>query len=733
MSSSKKMNYITDNRLLKSGEGFPDLLNTSVLSELLEKDPTLLNKTDNKTGWTLLIRAVMNNNFQIAEYLLERHANPDKQNIYGETVLHLAVENGNHKIINLLLEKGANPNIQQLDGETPMHFAALKGDYKVIKLLLLYGANPMLLTFSNQYSALDYAAERGHTKCIQVLRPLNERSGSTSTKYQSSVGLQTSKNSDYRNRIDLNIPPIYNINNTARHNSSMIQKQEINNSFNVRDKRGHERHLSYQVQGGRGKDILDDYENDQNSFMNQMSNFENRLLHIKNKYLQVGNLSQLSSNKKLDEPNYEIQTPSSNYISSNVENYRFSFMNNIDHPQHYERGSKFSSHRLMNFSNKSSPENKESDRNVHTFTLNDDQNARLITMKPVEDLESYYENPDISRITYATIQANHEDNIFNMPLQIRNQNYSQHLSKVNDSYLNDLETHLSSRKPHLATEKLIDYSKPLAVFISSRNDINDLDNNYVIQLNPVEYENTFDYNNIIKHSTGEIKNIRYFSKSKTKDDRQISLDTQTISEEIIIDIAEDINTDKTKDYTTPESSDNKEIYEFLKSIDMELYYRLFIKNGFDDYSLLVEHMKGDMAITDCNLHDIGITLPGHRAKILLKLEEEAGMLDHSLPGQVFYTSKYDPNNLQSLLKDIHVKKLYEWLSSLKLEKYTQDFVKNGYHTIDLLYCQIFSRYLFFISSNCLNEKILEDEIQIEKIGYRIRILNKLRDGNFVIM
>jgi ankyrin repeat protein len=711
MSSSKKMKYITDNRLLKSGEGFPDILTISVLSELLEKDPNLVNKTDSKTGWTLLIRAVMNNNFQVAEYLLERNANPDTQNIYGETSLHLAVENGNHKIINLLLEKGANPNIQQLDGETPMHFAALKGDYKVIKLLHLYGANPRVLTFSNQYSSLDYAAERGHTKCIQVLRPLIEGGSSMSTNCHSNIGFQTSKNSDYRGRGDMmNVPPIYSVNNTARHNSSMLQKQEINSSFSIREgnaKGHHERHRSFQV-GRDRRDFLDDYDgSEQNSFMNQMSNFENRLQNIKNKYLQagnnmgnLGNISQISNDKmKLEEPGiYEIQTPSSNYISSNVENYRFSFQNNIDNIPQEQGGYKFSTHQLMDFSNKSSPENKDSCRDVKTFnvTNENEQNVRLITMKPIDDLtESYYENPEISRITYATNQVPHEDNIFNMPLQIRNQNYSYYLSKVNDSYWNDLETHFS-KKPTIATEKFIDNSKPLAVFISSRNDIaGDVveGSGFVIPLNPIEYENTFEYNNIIKHSTGEVKNIKYFSKA-TKDLRQMSLDTQTISEEIIIDINEDINTDKTKDPgTSPESGGEyyKEIHEFLKSIDMEFYYRPFIKNGFDDFNLLLEHMKGDLAIKDSNLKDIGINLPGHRAKILLKLEEEAKLLDYNLPGQVFYTSKYDINNINSLLKDVHVKKIYEWLSVLKLEKYTLNFVKNGYHTIDLLYCQIFSK------------------------------------------
>jgi ankyrin repeat protein len=49
----------------------------------------------------------------MAELLLEKGANPNIQNIYGETPLHQAVDNGKHNIINLLLEKYADPNLQQ--------------------------------------------------------------------------------------------------------------------------------------------------------------------------------------------------------------------------------------------------------------------------------------------------------------------------------------------------------------------------------------------------------------------------------------------------------------------------------------------------------------------------------------------------------------------------------------------------------------------------------------------
>ena len=65
----------------------------------------------------------------------------------------------------------------------------------------------------------------------------------------------------------------------------------------------------------------------------------------------------------------------------------------------------------------------------------------------------------------------------------------------------------------------------------------------------------------------------------------------------------------------------KEVDTFLKSIELERYTPVFIKHGFDDLKLIIEQMKSETSITDKNLKDIGINLPGHRAKILLKLEE----------------------------------------------------------------------------------------------------------------
>lgn len=126
---------------------------------------------------------------------------------------------------------------------------------------------------------------------------------------------------------------------------------------------------------------------------------------------------------------------------------------------------------------------------------------------------------------------------------------------------------------------------------------------------------------------------------------------------------------------------------------MEIYTNLFFKNGFDDLNLLLDGMKDDAIISDDNLRDIGIVKPGHRARILLKLEEESKRLSYPLPHATFHNCSGDPDKMtiEELIKDSYLKQIYNCLAQLKLEKYAIKFIRNGYHSIDLLYCQISSK------------------------------------------
>ena len=164
---------------------------------------------------------------------------------------------------------------------------------------------------------------------------------------------------------------------------------------------------------------------------------------------------------------------------------------------------------------------------------------------------------------------------------------------------------------------------------------------------------------------------------------------------------------------------NDSLYIFLSEINLsKKYYNLMNSNGFEDIQLLIEQEKICNAINDLQLKEIGILLPGDRAKILIHLEEKAGKYNFTLPKNIYYEIK----NAENILEDFNVKKIYNWLKNLKIENYLENFLEGGYHSIELILMQM----------NCkfpINDYILKDELGILKVGHRARIINKLvEDG-----
>jgi len=135
-------------------------------------------------GWTPLLTAVNNRNYQLAKLLLDRGANPNLANKGGWTPLYLAVDNRNIEggdypvpkpdldhleLIEALLLKGADPNLRVKDntltrtiftmqwffedGATPFIRAAQSSDTDLMALLLKHGADPKAVT-ANGDSAL---------------------------------------------------------------------------------------------------------------------------------------------------------------------------------------------------------------------------------------------------------------------------------------------------------------------------------------------------------------------------------------------------------------------------------------------------------------------------------------------------------------------------------------------------------------------------------------------------
>ena len=162
--------------------------------------------------------------------------------------------------------------------------------------------------------------------------------------------------------------------------------------------------------------------------------------------------------------------------------------------------------------------------------------------------------------------------------------------------------------------------------------------------------------------------------------------------------------------------DNKPLYEFLMQIHMEKYYDNFNNNGFEFINMVIDDTKLGNHLTDKQLKDIGINIPGDRAKILIRFEEKANMFEFTIPKSVYYICY----NLEKMEEDANICKLNGWLRNIRLDQYIRNFILNGYFSLDLLLVQS-------ISKNPLTDDILNEEFGIKKLGHRARILNKLKE------
>ena len=95
---------------------------------LIEKYSVDINTTDKKLN-TFLIFAVQTDNYDIVNYLIEKGAKINLQNVYGNTALHYAILNKNFKIVDLLIKNGANEGIINKFGFTPYQLNNIKFSY----------------------------------------------------------------------------------------------------------------------------------------------------------------------------------------------------------------------------------------------------------------------------------------------------------------------------------------------------------------------------------------------------------------------------------------------------------------------------------------------------------------------------------------------------------------------------------------------------------------------------
>lgn len=119
--------------------------------------------------------AVANNQYELAEKLLARGADPDEPSpMQNLSPLHSAAEGGHKDIVDLLLFYNATIDTRGISDVTPLHLAAHKGRVSVVELLLRNGAPvDALMSPSFGYSPLFMAADMGHTRVVTLLLVAN--------------------------------------------------------------------------------------------------------------------------------------------------------------------------------------------------------------------------------------------------------------------------------------------------------------------------------------------------------------------------------------------------------------------------------------------------------------------------------------------------------------------------------------------------------------------------------
>nr|XP_045083243.1 ankyrin repeat and SOCS box protein 13 isoform X5 [Aegilops tauschii subsp. strangulata] len=98
-------------------------------------------EANDDSGMTPLACAVLRDKSVTVEYLLDKGANPNKQDNKRFTPLHYATKEGNNRLVRLLLSKGASVDVFSSEG-TPLHVAASYGKSGIMQILLQHNADP---------------------------------------------------------------------------------------------------------------------------------------------------------------------------------------------------------------------------------------------------------------------------------------------------------------------------------------------------------------------------------------------------------------------------------------------------------------------------------------------------------------------------------------------------------------------------------------------------------------
>lgn len=111
---------------------------------------------NNRTGLFLICKAgelhaerphpAKDERFELARFLLEAGADPNKADIFNLVPLHEIASNNDVELARIIFElgKGVDINARDQYDATPLHEACANGHFQIVKLLLEHGADPRI-------------------------------------------------------------------------------------------------------------------------------------------------------------------------------------------------------------------------------------------------------------------------------------------------------------------------------------------------------------------------------------------------------------------------------------------------------------------------------------------------------------------------------------------------------------------------------------------------------------
>ena len=478
-------------------------------------------------------------------------------------------------------------------------------------------------------------------------------------------------------------------------------------------------------------DIINNEKNDSNSFNNNSNEHNNLNLSLANVGL---NLLKSHRNKKDKRKKIiHMEETAENSIQKNTSMYNNtqvvesfvkdnSFVNDIFDMNSLEIIKKKNNDKVVfdniniNYENENNEKNINDDDNKFDYN-NYNSNLNNNYMFDEDDIINIQSN-DLSK---NKKRSKSQFNIFRFnDLNNKKNKFDNEENEFEKENENEIENENQKEQQNIIAINEFDFIEENPIIRKSKtNAINNPINNSNDNINLIESNNEIDKKDLFSHmkTNDSIKasfSIEEILKDKEQKDSNFKNALNTLQENRINNIK------KLNNKNTDDKKEKNNLLNFLSNIGLGKYYSNFNNNGFDDIQLIIEQTKKGLGISDKNLKQIGIKLPGDRARILIKIQELAKNFQFNLPKGVFYIIK-DINNIK-INEDKYIIQLKNWLKGIKLENYLENFIKGGYYSTDLLLIQMESK-------QPLNNEIIENELFIEKVGHIERIMNKLKEDS----